>query len=307
MGCRDLMEPEAEEFLVFWNSNWSTGRPTHWCCVDCRFGCDNDRAKSLKVALRICHMGITRKGIPIALEYRMKYMHEANAKILRCRVFFDILPKALVRMYPVQHRRRALQLQQELLPGQQLGFAGKNAVRASSVLDFFENEDVEKDSCLQAQVLTMPLEHFLSAVFKADAAVTATVQAANFVGLATATDRADFHELTVESFRMNASIVSCTRQLVVILFSNIHRCCIRLITLCGTGIFFACGLCKHCLAAFYAFKEDSGIVVSSIISSQSSKCLQALWEVIVGQSFHPIGCVPLQGRFGRRGQIADPV
>ena len=76
-------------------------------------------------------------SIAIALLYRWKYFEEANAKIYRGQAFGNLMPQALLRMFPVKSLEAALAAQQRaVLAGVELDTKSKQKLRGRSVAEY---------------------------------------------------------------------------------------------------------------------------------------------------------------------------
>ena len=139
-GSTDLTEADCLAIRQHADYNWKSLKWIHLCRVTnggCPSGC-RDHAHSLDIAKDNTRT-MLGKGLLTALAYRWKHMDVALKYFLRGRLMYCILPRILAKMWTPKAIREAEQ-QADEMGMENLTFAAKTTVKASSILRYFDRD-----------------------------------------------------------------------------------------------------------------------------------------------------------------------
>ena len=162
----DLSDEFCGQVLDFFNSDWRGTKIKHICIAGrCRFACDGPEDSLMKA--KTFARGAFSHGLVIGLEYRWKGMERAAGWCLRARALHELGPRSLRRMYTSKSLEEAEAIAEQASQLGDLGFATRNALKASSVLRHFA-ADPGNRYLVRLHFLTHPIQQFLNEIQEVD-------------------------------------------------------------------------------------------------------------------------------------------
>ena len=213
-AAQDLNEEEVKQIVLFDNGDPKSDDLVHYHHKDrCTVCTDAATGKQHMKSLVRKQLG---SGSVVPLLYRFKHFHLANAYSLRGSHSHNLLRRAFQEMYPEKARKKAAaEAAQAAGAAGEISLALKQALRASSVLDYFTEQPVAKFT-LQASVLSTPLQAYMDMASEADRLCIKLLDAMQ-VGRAWPLDRTDSRdadpdrdmaELEARTFELNVLFIT---------------------------------------------------------------------------------------------------